>query len=167
MKRMIVVAVLMVACITLAVSAGWSVTATQSVTISATVASKAKLALSAATVTFPDADPDATPSIGAAENPVTATVKATTGSASTVTLTVQAGGADLVSGTDQIAISNVTWTASGAGFVAGTMNTTAQSAGSWTGSGSRSGTFSYFLANSWAYPKGSYTQTAVYTLTAP
>ena len=90
-----------------------------------------------------------------------------TGSASTATLTVLAAG-DLTSGTDTIAISNVTWTATGAGFVAGTMNkTTAQSAGSWTGSGNRSGTFSYFLANSWSYPTGSYTATTTYTLTAP
>jgi hypothetical protein len=47
------------------------------------------------------------------------------------------------------------------------MDTTPQSAGSWTGSGQQNGTFSYFLANSWNYAAGNYTQTVVYTLTAP
>jgi hypothetical protein len=167
MKRMIVVAVLVVACITWAIAAGWAATDQKTLTVNATVADKAKLTLGVAAIDFASADPDATPSIAAAENPVTVTVKANTSSSSTVTLTVQADGDLLGSGSDSIAIANVTWTASGAGFAAGTMNTAPVSAGSWTGSGNRSGTFSYFLANSWAYPKGSYTQTVVYTLTAP
>jgi hypothetical protein len=74
----------------------------------------------------------------------------------------------LISGGDTILIGNVTWTATGTGFVPGTMSrTSAQSAGSWTGSGSRSGTFSYFLANSWDYATGSYSASSTYTLTAP
>jgi hypothetical protein len=84
-----------------------------------------------------------------------------------VTLTCLAEG-DLTAGANTIAISNVTWTATGTGFVAGTMNkTTAQSAGSWTGPGARSGTFSFSLANSWSYDTGSYTAAITYTLTAP
>jgi len=62
----------------------------------------------------------------------------------------------------------VTWTAGGAGYGAGTMNnSTAQSVGSFTGSGSNVGTMSFFLANSWAYEIGNYTQTVDYTLTTP
>jgi len=166
MKRMMVVAVLMVVCITWAIAAGWAATDQQTLTINATVADKAKLTLGTAAISFPDADPDSTSSIEAPENPVSVTVKAHAGTGSPVTLTVQANG-DLDSGTNTIAISNVTWTASGSGFVAGTMDTSPVAAGSWTGSGNRSGTFSYFLANSWAYLKGDYTQTVVYTLTAP
>ena len=106
-------------------------------------------------------------SIPATENPVNVTAKVKTGSASTATLTVLAAG-DLTSGGDTIAITNVSWTATGTGFIAGTMSkTTAQSAGSWTGSGNRSGTFSYVLANSWSYATGTYTANATYTLTAP
>ena len=144
----------------------WAATETQTLTVNATVSDRAKLTLGTGAISFADADPDGTPSIAAAENPVTVTVKAHTGGASTVTLTVQANG-DLESGSDVIGIDNVTWTATGAGFAAGTMDTAVQTAGSWTGSGRRDGTFSYFLGNSWDYPAGSYTQTVVYTLTAP
>jgi hypothetical protein len=141
--------------------------ATSNVTVSATVAATAKLSLSSSTVSFANADPDTTPSIAAAEGAITITAKGKTSTGSSITLTLLAAD-DLKSGTDSIAITNVTWTASGAGFVAGTMNkTTAQSVGSWTNSGSRSGTQTYALANSWTYPTGSYTATATYTLTAP
>ena len=76
---------------------------------------------------------------------------------------------NLISGSDTIAITNVTWTASGAPFVAGTMDAvTAQDAATFSsGSGQYTGTYSYLLANSWAYVPGAYTQTVVYTLTAP
>jgi hypothetical protein len=138
----------------------------ETLTINATVSAKAKLTLGVAAINFPDADPDTEPSIAATENPVSVTVKAQTGGASAVTLTVQANG-DLDSGTDTIDITNVSWTATGTGFVGGTMDTTAQSAGSWTGPGRRDGTFAFSLANSWDYAAGSYSQTVVYTLTAP
>jgi hypothetical protein len=168
MKTLTAVLIVVVACsILLGVSGlGWAATDQQTLTINATVSAKAKLTLGVAAVNFADADPDTIPSIAATENPVSVTVKAQTGGSSAVTLTVQANG-DLDSGTDTIDITNVAWTATGAGFVAGTMDTSAQSAGSWTGPGQRNGTFSYFLANSWDYPAGSYSQTVVYTLTAP
>ena len=142
-------------------------TATSNVTVSATVAATAKLSLSSSTVSFANADPDTMPSIAATEGAITVTAKGKTSTGSNITLTLLAAD-DLKSGTDAIAITNVTWTVSGAGFVAGTMNkTTAQSVASWTNSGSRSGTQTFALANSWSYPTGSYTATATYTLTAP
>ena len=142
-------------------------TATSNLSIGATVANTAKLSLGSASIAFPDADPDTTLSIPSTPASVTVDAKAKTTTSGSVTLTVVTGG-DLVSGSDTILIGNVTWTAAGAGFAAGTMNrTTPQSAGSWSGSGNRSGTFSYALANSWAYATGSYTATATYTLTAP
>jgi hypothetical protein len=148
--------------------AAWAVIDTKTLTINATVAAKASLTLSAATISFPDSDPDLVPSISSSPATVTFTCKVKTGSASLATLTVKANGDLQGAGTDIIPISNVTWTASGTGFVPGTMNTTtAQSVASWTGSGNRSGTCSYFLANSWSYATGSYTATADYVLTAP
>ncbi len=152
----------------LAAAPAGAATATQDLTINATVAARATLTLGSATINFPDADPDAVPSIAAAENPVAVTARVRTGRASTPTLTVLAN-SDLTSGADTIPISNVTWTAAAAPFVGGTMNaTTAQSAATFgSGSGSYSSTFSYFLANSWAYNTGNYAATVTYTLTAP
>jgi hypothetical protein len=131
------------------------------------VSARAKLTISPTTINFPDADPDVTASVPATENSVTVTSKVRTTAAGAATLTCLADG-DLTSGTDTIAITNVTWTAGGSGYSSGTMNSgAAQTAGSWTGSGNRSGTFNYFLANSWAYTVGSYSQTVAYTLSAP
>jgi hypothetical protein len=147
----------------LAAGAAWAVTDSKTLTINFSPIARAKLTLLSASITFPDADPDAGP---VTAGPVSVTAAVRTGSAATPTLTVLCP--DLKSGTDTIAINNVSWTAGGNGFVAGTMNaTTAQSAGSWTGSGSRTSTFTYSLVNSWSYAIGTYTATAVYTLTAP
>jgi len=147
--------------------AALAASATQNLTVNAAVSARATLSLTKSAITFPDADPDGTPSIPANENAVSVTAKVRTGSASTATLTHLAAG-DLVSGSDTIAISNVTWTASGTGFQAGTMSkATAQTAGSWVGPGNNSGSFSYFLANSWSYATGSYAASSAYTLTAP
>lgn len=142
-------------------------TATSNVSVSATVSATAKLSLSAATVTFADADPDTTPSITATEGAVTVTAKGKTSNGSSITLTLLAAG-DLVSGSDTITITNVSWTASGTGFSAGTMSkTAAQSVASWTDSGNRQGTVTFALANSWSYKTGSYSASATYTLTSP
>jgi len=136
-------------------------------TVSMAVNARANLTLGVSAINFPDADPDTTPSIAATENPVSVTAKVRTGFSSTATLTHLAGG-DLTSAGNTIAISNVTWTATGAGYVAGTMNRiTSQTAGSWTGSGNYSGTFSFFIVNSWSYIVGDYTVSTTYTLTAP
>jgi hypothetical protein len=154
-------------CTLLLGGAAWAATDTKNLTINAAVAARATLTLGSAAINFPDSDPDTVNPIPATENAVSVTAKVRTGAASNPTLTVQASG-PLTSGTDTIAISNVTWTATGSGFSAGTMNsTTPQTCGSWTGSGNRSGTFSYFLVNSWDYQVGNYTATATYLLTAP
>jgi len=145
----------------------FAVTATQPLTVNMALSARAKLTLGVSAINFADADPDTSPSVANTEGAVTVTAKVRTGAASIATLTHLAGG-DLTSGSNTIAISNVTWTVTGAGFVAGTMNkTTAQSAGSWTGSGSYSGTFSYSIVNSWSYPTGTYAASTTYTLTAP
>ena len=167
MKLTRIAALLLVLTFLLA-GAAWAATDSKNLTINATVAATAKLSLGVAAINFPDADPDITPTINASENPVSVTAKVKTGRLTNATLTVVTG-SDLVSGADTIPVDpNVKWTATGAGFVGGTMNkTTPQSAGLWTGSGNYSGTFSYTLANSWSYNTGNYTATATYLLTAP
>jgi hypothetical protein len=140
---------------------------TDPLTVNMAVNARANLTLGVSTINFPDANPDSSPSIAATENPVSVTAKVRTGASSTATLTHLAGG-DLTSGGNAIAISNVTWTATGTGYVSGTMNrTTPQTAGSWTGSGNYGGTFSFFIVNSWSYVVGNYTVSTTYTLTAP
>jgi hypothetical protein len=133
--------------------------------VTVNVGSRARLTLGAAGITFADADPTATPIMNA--GPVTVDVGARTTTGAAVTLTVLANG-NLTSGTDVITINNLTWTATGTGFVAGTSNaTTAQNVGAWTGSGVRTGSQSFALPNSWAYVPGTYTATLNYTLTVP
>jgi hypothetical protein len=140
---------------------------TQNVTGTATVAALAKLSLSTSSITFPDADPDTTPSIAPSQGAITIIAKGRTSLGTTVTLTVLASD-DFRAGTATILVNNLTWTATGAGFVAGTMSkTAAQTVGSWTDSGNRSGTQSYLLQNSWNYATGTYSLTLAYTLTAP
>ena len=149
---------------------GFAVQQTGPLAVNMAVNARAKLTLGVAAINFPDADPDATPSIPATENvvPVSVTAKVRTGASSTATLTHRASG-DLSAGSGiTIPIGNVTWTATGAGYVAGTMSSSSNvSAGSWTGSGSYGGTFSYFIVNSWSYTTGNYTVSTTYTLTAP
>jgi hypothetical protein len=156
-----------------AAGAAWAATSTNTLTINATVTNQATLTIgggTTASISFPDSNPDTVPSIASSPASLAVVATAKTGSASTVTLKVLANG-DLTSTVptaETIPIGGVTWTASGTGFSAGTMNkTTAQTCGSWNGSGKYSGTFSYSLANSWTLPVGSFTQTATYTLTAP
>jgi hypothetical protein len=138
--------------------------ATANVTATATVAARARLEVTGA-VAFADADPDDTTVIDA--SPLSVIVKARTAPGDTVTLTVEADG-DFENATAQvIPIGNLSWLAGGTGFVPGTASTTAVSVGSWTGPGTRNGTQTYRLANSWAYATGSYSVELTYTLTAP
>jgi hypothetical protein len=148
-------------------SEGHAATDTKTATVSATVNAAASLTLGVNTVTFADADPGTTASITATEGAITVTAKARTSANGAVTLTVLAAD-DLKSGSDSIGIGNVTWTVSGTGYQAGTLNkSSAQSVGSWTGPGVRSGALTFALANSFTYATGSYSTTVTYTLTAP
>jgi hypothetical protein len=145
----------------------FAATDTKPLTVNAIVAGSATLTISQAAINFDSANPDTTPSIPNNEGAVNVTAQARTGAAGSVTLTHQAGG-PLTSGSDTIGISQVSWTASGTGFLPGAMSSSAPvSAGAWTGSGSYTGSFSYALANSWTYAVGTYTASSTYTLTAP
>jgi hypothetical protein len=141
-------------------------TATAQVAVTANVNAKAKLTLGANSVNFADADPDVTPTY--TSSAISIDVRARTTANGAVTLTVLAG-TDLVSGSDVIAVNTLTWAASGTGFTASGNNnkTTAQTLGSWTGSGNPSGSHTLSLPNLWSYNTGVYTATLNYTLTAP
>lgn len=139
---------------------------TASATLNAPVIGLARLTLSSAAVTFPDADPDSIPNVPASQGPLTVTAKARTIVNGSVTLTVLATD-QLRSGLNTIPATNITWTASGAGFSSGTLNASvAQTVGAWSGSGARTGTQSFFFKNLWTYATGTYTLTMTFTLTA-
>jgi len=140
---------------------------TQTVTASAAVSALAKLALTPGTLIFPDADPETVPFIAPSAGPISITAKARTRRGSQVSLTMIASD-DLRSGMDTIPIDALRWTATGAGFTAGTASKVAsQPVATWTNSGTRAGTQSFTLANSWNRATGTYTVTLVYTLAAP
>jgi hypothetical protein len=136
-------------------------------TLSVSLGVLASLSISSNTLSFPDSDPDIVPQVPAASGPVTVTAKARAIRNGKVTLTVVAND-DLRSGINTIPIDALTWTATGPGFVGGTMNrSTPQAVGSWTGSGARTGTQDYRFRNLWTYSTGTYTVTLTYTLSAP
>ena len=140
---------------------------TATATLSAGVAPLARLSISVNSLTFPDSDPDLMPQVPAAQGPVSITAKARASQNAVVMLTVQATD-NLRSGTTVLPASLITWTGSGPGFVAGTLNATVpQTVASWTGSGARTGTQSYQLDNRWTHPTGTYSVTLVYILSAP
>jgi hypothetical protein len=86
------------------------------------------------------------------------------------TLSLLAGG-DLISGGQTIDISNITWVATPAPpFQNGTLSkTVAQTLASGTGNipAGQTGSVTFRMANLWTYSAGTYTQTIVFTLSAP
>jgi hypothetical protein len=139
---------------------------TDTATLNAVLGPAARLTISSASLTFPDADPDTVPVITGVPAAITITAKARATDGGTVTLTVQASD-DLRSGLSTIPASAITWTASGAGFVDGTLSAAnAQILAAWTGSGVRAGSQSFRFQNLWTHPTGTYTLTITYTLSA-
>ncbi len=160
--------VFFIALVLIVVAAGAEPAAAQTAnaTLNASVNGLARLSLSSATISFPDADPDTVPTITASQGPITLTAKARTSQNGGVTLTVLASG-PLRSGLKTIPESNITWTAAGAGFTNGTLNAvSAQTVAAWTGSGVRTGTQTFIFKNLWSYAAGTYTLTMTYTLSA-
>ena len=119
-------------------------TANAALNVTVTVNSRARLTLGRRTSHFADADPATDPTL--TRHGLTVDVGARTAPAGNVTLTVLATG-DLASGTDTIAIGNLTWTATGTRLRRRASNATvAQTVGAWTGSGARAGSQTYSLA---------------------
>jgi hypothetical protein len=136
-------------------------------TLTANLGGMAKLTLSTNSIAFPDADPETAPRIASVPPVVTVGAKARASALATVTLTVAASG-DLRAGIVTIPASEIAWTASGPGFVGGTLNAAApQVVATWTGSGERIGVQQYLFTNRWTHPTGTYSLTLVYTLQSP
>jgi hypothetical protein len=125
------------------------------------------LTISPLSISFASANPDTSPVVAAAPIVVTIRVRQNTGP---WTLTVLANG-DLLSGPSSVDIANVTWTATPAPpFQGGTLSkTVAQRVASGTGTvnPAQNGSLTFRLANAWTYNAANYTQTLVFTLTAP
>jgi hypothetical protein len=134
---------------------------------SAAAAQRLTLNVAQSSIVLPSADPDTTPSIAAP--PLIVVVRVQQNNSQPWQLTVQANG-DLVAGGSTIDISNVTWTASPAPFQDGTLSkAAAQTLASGTGNlnPAVNGSVVFRLANSWNYAAGIYSQTLVFTLSAP
>jgi hypothetical protein len=130
-----------------------------------TVGNLARLTITGGPIDFPDSDPDTVPTIVSA--PVDVSARARVAPATSLSVTVVASATHFDTSTNTIPVSNMTWTVSGAPFVAGTMSTTAQPLGNWTGPGNQTTTQTYSLVNSWAYAPGTYSVTLTYTLATP
>ena len=130
-------------------------------------AQRLDLSVSPAAITFASADPDVTPQVSAAPVMVTIRVRQNHGPWQ---LTVLANG-DLLSGSATVDITSVTWTATPAPpFQNGTLSkATAQRLASGTGNQNPAlnGSVTFRLMNSWTYTAATYTQTLVFTLSAP
>jgi hypothetical protein len=126
------------------------------------------LSVSPAGFTFASSDPDTTPLVAAPTVFVTYRVRGNGGG--NWRLTVLANG-DLIAGGATIDISNVTWVATPAPpFQNGTMSKTVEqtvASGSGNESPAKTGSVVFRLVNSWLYSVGLYTQSIVFTLSAP
>jgi hypothetical protein len=131
------------------------------------VAQRLDLRLSSAVITFPSADPDLMPVVTAPPVQITYRVRQNNGP---WTLTILAGG-DLISGGATVDISNISWVATPAPpFQAGTLSkSVAQTLASGNGNANpaATGSITFRVTNSWNYIAGVYTQTVVFTLSAP
>lgn len=139
---------------------------TSTATLNVAFSGLARLTLSTGSLAFQDADPDTVPQVTASPAVIAITAKARATQLGLVTLTVQASG-DLRSGVSTIPASMLTWTATGSGFVPGTLSAAApQTVASWTGPGVHAGSQAYLFRNLWTHPAGIYTLTLLYTLSA-
>ncbi len=133
----------------------------------AAAAQRLDLTVSPLSINFPAADPDVSPVLASDPVDVRFRVRNNTGP---WTLSLLAGG-DLISGGATVDISNISWVASPAPpFQSGTLSkTVAQTLASGTGNVQppATGLVTFRLANLWTYTAGTYTQTIVFTLSAP
>jgi hypothetical protein len=132
-------------------------------------AQRLTLSITPKVITFPSSDPDTVPIVVAA--PIQLNYRVQQNQGSPWTITVLAGG-HLLSGPSVVDISNVTWIATPAPpFQNGTLSATvAQRVASGTGNVANpgsNGSITFRLANAWTYSTGTYTQTVLFTLSAP
>lgn len=131
-------------------------------------AQRVNLNVQPANITFSSADPDTVPAVTA--QPVLVRYRVRQNAGQGWRLTVLAAG-DLIAGPASIDISNVSWTATPTPpFQAGTLSKTVEQAvasGFGDVNPQQTGTVVFRLVNSWTYSVGVYTQTIVFTLSAP
>jgi hypothetical protein len=116
--------------------------------------------------TYPSGNPDTVPSVSSPVITVTYRVRFNGGRP--WHLAVRANG-NLRAGTATIPTTNTTWTATNLGTGSGTLTNSDQTLVSGTGNvnPARTGTITFRLLNLWTYSAGTYTQTIVFTLSAP
>src|SRR5687767_1776244 len=132
-------------------------------------AQRLELSVSPAIISFPPGDPDAFPVV--TSGPVTVSYRLQGVQAKGPwQITVLSSG-DLLAGGSSVDISNVSWVATPSPpFRNGTLSkTVAQVVASGNGNvnPTASGSLTFQMANSWTYSTGTYTQTLVFTLSAP
>jgi hypothetical protein len=131
-------------------------------------AQRLDLSVSPLTISFPLADPDTVPIVSSVATQLTYRVRQNDNQP--WTLTVLAMG-DLIAGLSAVDIANVSWIATPAPpFQNGTLSkTVAQRLAAGVGNlnPTATGQVTFRLANSWTYTAGLYTQTIVFTLSAP
>ena len=131
-------------------------------------AQRVALTLQPTSITFQSADPDTTPIVTAQS--ILIRYRVQQNAAGAWRLTVLATG-DLISGPVSIDISNVSWTATPTPpFQAGTLSKTVEqtvASGFGNVNPQQTGTLVFRLVNSWTYSVGTYTQSFVFTLSAP
>ena len=131
-------------------------------------AQRLDLAISPQTISFPLSDPDTVPIVSSVAAQLTYRVRQNNNQP--WTLTILAMG-DLISGLSTVDIGSVSWIATPAPpFQNGTLSkTVAQRLAGGVGNlnPTATGQIAFRLANSWNYTAGLYTQTIVFTLSAP
>jgi hypothetical protein len=137
-------------------------------TVAPAAAQRLDLSISPQTISFPLADPDTVPVVSSATAQLTYRVRQNNNQP--WTLTVLAMG-DLNSGLSTVDIGSVSWIATPAPpFQNGTLSkVVAQRLAGGVGNlnPTATGQIAFRLANSWNYTAGLYTQTIVFTLSAP
>ncbi len=125
---------------------------------------RVRLTITPNALIFRDADPDTTPVIAAQGNPVQVTMICR---GEQIMLTLR-GTDHLVSGADTIEVGNITWSATGAGFLGGRLRVQEEvPVGKWQPTSPIiQGTLAFFLANSWQYAVGTYKTTVIFTASA-
>lgn len=146
---------------------GWALGVLTTVLPIDAAAQRLDLTVTPISINFPAQDPDSAAVLYSAPVQVRYRVRGNDGP---WTLSVRAEG-DLISGGATVDISNVSWVATPAPpFQNGTLSkTVAQTLASGTGNtqGNPTAQVTFRLANLWTYTAGTYTQTVIFTLTAP
>jgi hypothetical protein len=117
------------------------------------------------TFTYPSADPDSSPVVKSPTLLIAYKLSGRPRAHWTVTIQAQS---DLLSGTSSIPAGNVSWTATPAPFVNGTLSTSAQTLAAGTGNitTTKYANLTFSLKNLWTYAIGTYSHTVVFTLSA-